>query len=74
MDSLLAQAAGTTDVTERATLYGQAVEELQEQNPVVYTYRTRNLTVHTRTVTGVEVYTDGVVRLGKAAFVTGEED
>ena len=34
-------------------------------------YRTRNLTVHATRVAGVEVYSDGVVRLGKAAFVTG---
>jgi peptide/nickel transport system substrate-binding protein len=73
LDSLLASAAQTTDVGRRARIYGQAVELLQKETPVVYTYRVRNLTVHTKRVTGVEVYTDGVVRLGKAAFVSGED-
>lgn len=73
LDGLLASAAQTTDTGKRAGFYGQAVELLQKQTPVVYTYRVRNLTVHTTRVTGVEVYTDGVVRLGKAAFVSGED-
>jgi peptide/nickel transport system substrate-binding protein len=73
MDGLLARAAETTDVAERASLYGQVVELLQRDNPVIYTYRLRNLTVHTKRIAGVEVYTDGVVRLGKAAFVSGED-
>jgi peptide/nickel transport system substrate-binding protein len=73
LDGLLASAAQTTDTGKRAGFYGKAVELLQKQTPVVYTYRVRNLTVHTTRVTGVEVYTDGVVRLGKAAFVSGED-
>lgn len=72
LDDLLARASQTTDVVERASLYGQAVKLLQQENPVVYTHRIRNLTVHSTRVIGVEVYTDGVVRLGKAAFLTGE--
>jgi peptide/nickel transport system substrate-binding protein len=73
LDDLLSRASQTTDVAERASLYGRAVELLQKENPIVYTYRLRSLTVHTRRVAGVEVYSDGVVRLGKAAFVSGED-
>ena len=73
MDDLLAKASQSTDTEARAKLYGQAIKELQKQNPVVYTYRLRNLTVHSTRVAGVEVYTDGVVRLGRAAFTTGED-
>jgi peptide/nickel transport system substrate-binding protein len=72
LDDLLARASQTTDVVERTSLYGQAVKLLQQENPVVYTHRIRNLTVHSTKVVGVEVYTDGVVRLGKAAFLSGE--
>jgi peptide/nickel transport system substrate-binding protein len=72
LDDLLARASQTTDVVERTSLYGQAVKLLQQENPVVYTHRIRNLTVHSTRVIGVEVYTDGVVRLGKAAFLSGE--
>jgi peptide/nickel transport system substrate-binding protein len=73
LDGLLARATQTTDVATRADLYGQAVQLLQKENPVVYTYRLRSLTAHSTRVTGIEVYSDGVVRLGKAAFVTGED-
>jgi len=73
LDGLLASASQTNDVGQRTKLYGQAVALLQKETPYVYTYRVRNLTVHATRVTGVEVYTDGVVRLGKAAFVTGED-
>ncbi|ALG10720.1 ABC transporter substrate-binding protein [Kibdelosporangium phytohabitans] len=73
MDTLLAQASQINDVEQRAELYGKAVGVILRDNPIVYTYRRRNLTVHTRQVTGVEVYADGVVRLGRAAFVEGQE-
>ena len=74
MDDLLARATETTDVRARAELYGQAVGVLLKDNPIVYTYRLRSLTVHAERVAGVEVYSDGVVRLGRAAFLSGEED
>jgi peptide/nickel transport system substrate-binding protein len=70
LDSLLSQASRTTDTARRAELYGQATQMIQQQNPIVYTYRLRNLTVSSTRVAGIEVYSDGVVRLGKAAFVS----
>jgi peptide/nickel transport system substrate-binding protein len=74
LDELLASATRTTDVAERARIYGDVVGLLQEENPVVYTHRIRNLTVHTTGVAGIEVYSDGVVRLGRAAFLPDQED
>jgi peptide/nickel transport system substrate-binding protein len=73
LDDLLASASRTTDVGRRRELYGRAVQVIQQQNPIVYTYRLRNLTVASTRVAGVEVYSDGVVRLGKAAFVKSQE-
>ncbi|MET0132114.1 MAG: ABC transporter substrate-binding protein [Kibdelosporangium sp.] len=73
LDGLLSQASRVTDVGQRAELYGKAIAVIQRDNPIVYTYRVRNLTVHTTRVAGIEVYSDGVVRLGKAAFVEGQE-
>ncbi|WP_240771767.1 ABC transporter substrate-binding protein [Nocardia sp. CS682] len=69
LDELLSQAARTTDTAKRAELYGQATQIIQQENPYLYTYRIRVLTVHTKRVTGIEAYADGVVRLGKAAFL-----
>jgi peptide/nickel transport system substrate-binding protein len=74
VDDLLAKATQTTDEAERAELYGEVVGHLQQENPLVYTHRIRNLTVHTNEVAGVEVYSDGVVRLGRAAFLPAQED
>ena len=74
LDDLLAAATRTTDIDERRRIYGDVVGLLQEENPVVYTHRIRNLTVHTTRVAGIEVYSDGVVRLGKAAFLPEQED
>jgi peptide/nickel transport system substrate-binding protein len=73
LDNLLTQSAKLTDPAQRAELYGQAVQVIQRENPIVYTYRIRNITVHTAGVAGIQVFSDGVVRLGKAAFVSGRE-
>jgi peptide/nickel transport system substrate-binding protein len=73
LDDLLSQAARITDTAQRAELYGKAVELIQRENPIVYLYRMRNLTVHSTRVAGVEVYADGIVRLGKAAFVVNQK-
>ncbi|MFE3190293.1 ABC transporter substrate-binding protein [Nocardia sp. NPDC059240] len=71
VDDLLGQAARTGDTAKRADLYAQAVQIIQKDNPYLYTYRERLLTMHTTKVTGIEMYPDGVVRLGKAAFLAG---
>ncbi|SEP06976.1 ABC transporter substrate-binding protein [Amycolatopsis saalfeldensis] len=73
LDNLLGAASRSIDVKARAALYGQAVQLIQQQNPIVYTYRLRNLTVRSTRVAGVEVYSDGVVRLGKAAYLQNQE-
>lgn len=73
LDDLLSRAGRVTDPAQRAEFYGQATQVIQQENPIIYTYRLRNLTVHSTRVTGIEVYSDGVVRLGKAAFVTDQK-
>jgi peptide/nickel transport system substrate-binding protein len=70
VDDLVERAAQTTDTATRADLYGRAVQLLQKDNPYIYTYRERLLTVQSTQVTGIQVFPDGVVRLGEAAFVS----
>jgi peptide/nickel transport system substrate-binding protein len=72
VDELLADAAASIDVDERAALYGEAVTQVQQDEPLIYLYRTRSLTALTNEVAGVSTYADGVVRLSNAAFVEGE--
>jgi peptide/nickel transport system substrate-binding protein len=73
LDDLLAQASRSIDTARRAELYGRATQVIQRDNPIVYTYRRRLLTVHSTRLTGIEVYSDGVVRLARAAFVRDQE-
>lgn len=72
VDRLLTEAAQSTDPDMRAALYGQVVQQIQIDNPILYLYRVRSLTGYTKEVAGVATYPDGVVRLGTAAFVEKE--
>lgn len=68
LDDLLTRARQAQDTKERAGLYGQAVEKLREQNPLIYLYRTRNLTGVSDAVKGVQVFPDGVLRVSRAGL------
>ncbi len=74
VDTLLEQAATEVDMQARAQLYGQVVEQVQRDVPLTYLYRQRNLTAYSEDVAGISTFGDGVVRLSRAAFVTGEDD
>jgi peptide/nickel transport system substrate-binding protein len=69
VDGLITQAATATDPAQRAELYGRIVADVQRDLPILYLYRQRNLTALTDAVAGVATFPDGVVRLGRAAFL-----
>ena len=73
VDDLLTEAATVISPAERAELYGQVVTQVQEDNPIIYLYRTRSLTGYTSEVAGISTYADGVVRLSHSAFVEAGE-
>ncbi|MBT1180188.1 ABC transporter substrate-binding protein [Bifidobacterium vespertilionis] len=70
VDPLLQQAMSTSDVSERAKLYGQAAEKIHDDDPIIYLYRLRYLTGVSFNVAGVSVYSDGLIRLANAALVS----
>ncbi|MCU1424830.1 MAG: extracellular solute-binding protein family 5 [Microbacteriaceae bacterium] len=72
VDDLMDEAATINDPAERAEIYGQVVEIVQEENPVIYLYRVRSLTAYSTDIAGVETFADGVVHLSHAAFVEAE--
>jgi len=72
VDQLLTDAAQTTDISDRADLYGDATAIVQEENPIIYLYRLRSLTAYSTDIAGVETFADGVVHLSNAAFVEAE--
>lgn len=69
VDQLLTDARTEQDVDVRRDLYGDAVQRIQEANPVVYLYRQRNFTGVSELVGGVEVFSDGIIRVAFAGFV-----
>jgi peptide/nickel transport system substrate-binding protein len=68
LDDLLNKARESTDTAERVDLYGQAVKEIQDKDPIIYLYRQRNLTGVSKTVSGVQVFPDGVIRVAFAGL------
>jgi len=74
VDRLLREATRLNDDAARAEIYGQVVQIIQRDLPILYLYRPRNLTAYTTDVAGIATYADGVVRLGRAAFLAEEGD
>ncbi|MGW4794137.1 ABC transporter substrate-binding protein [Nonomuraea sp. NPDC004297] len=68
VDDLLRTATETTDITERARLYGDAVAVLNTDLPYVYLYRQRTL-VGAGGVEGIRLDAIGVVRPAFAGLV-----
>ncbi len=73
VDRLLAKAARQVATPERARTYGQVIEQVHRDDPLIYLYRQRNLTAYSDDVVGISTFADGVVRLSDAAFVADED-
>ncbi len=68
LDKLLTDARQATDKAERVKLYGQVTTLLQQDDPIIYMYRQRNLTGVSKKLLGIQVYPDGVIRTAFAGF------
>lgn len=68
VDKLLTDARQSKDKAQRVQLYGQVVAKLQQDDPLIYLYRQRNLTGVTKKVLGVQTYPDGVIRTAFAGY------
>ncbi len=68
VDDLLDKAREAQDVSVRRDLYGKVVEQLHQDDPIIYLYRQRNLTGVANTVKGVQVFPDGVIRVAFAGM------
>ncbi|TSI12401.1 ABC transporter substrate-binding protein [Brevibacterium aurantiacum] len=69
LSSLLTRASEATDMDERKKLYGEASQRTGELNSIIYLYRQKNLTAYTDDVSGIDVFSDGVVHLSEAGFL-----
>ncbi|MGY4765983.1 ABC transporter substrate-binding protein [Kribbella sp. CWNU-51] len=68
VDKLLTDARQNTDKAQRIKLYGDVVTKLQQDDPLIYMYRQRNLTGVSKKLLGIQVYPDGVIRTAFAGF------
>lgn len=71
VDDLLRAASGAPTTEERAQLYGDAITLVHQDNPIIYVYRMRNLVGVATDVAGLNLYNDGLVRVGRATLVEG---
>ncbi|WP_299054849.1 ABC transporter substrate-binding protein [uncultured Nocardioides sp.] len=74
VDELMTRAAQEEGTARRARTYGEAIDVLREDLPIVYLYRVTSLTAYSREVTNISTYADGVVRLGRAAYLADPDD
>lgn len=68
LDAVLDEVRGEGDKAKRAELYGQVAEIVNQDAPLVYLYRQRNLTGVSSDLEGVQVYPDGLLRVAFAGF------
>jgi peptide/nickel transport system substrate-binding protein len=68
VDGLLRQARESQNPAQRRTFYGQLQTALQDDAPLVYIYRQRNLTGVSKKLSGVQVFPDGIIRVARAGF------
>jgi len=69
VDQWLNDARATQDVSKRKELYGKIVGKLQEDAPLIYLYRMKNLIGVSNKVGQVQMLGDGLIRVGTAGFV-----
>jgi peptide/nickel transport system substrate-binding protein len=68
VDSLLSQTRVKTDVAARRDLFGQVITQLHKDVPIIYLYRTKNFTGVSKSIVGVQMYGDGLMRFAHAGF------
>ncbi|KEI43465.1 ABC transporter substrate-binding protein [Saccharopolyspora rectivirgula] len=71
-EALIHQAAAETDFDRRRDLYEQIIPQLQRHSSVIYLYRQQHYTAHTDQLAGVQVRSDGLIRLTQAGRTAQE--
>jgi peptide/nickel transport system substrate-binding protein len=69
IDKWLNDARAEQDTAKRKDLYGKVVGKLQEDAPLIYLWRQKNLIGVSKKVGQVQMFGDGLVRFGTAGFV-----
>jgi peptide/nickel transport system substrate-binding protein len=69
VDQWLNDARATQDVAKRKEIYGKVVSRIQQDSPLIYLYRTKNLVGLGGNVGQVRMFSDAILRLDAAGFV-----
>ncbi|TCO54848.1 ABC transporter substrate-binding protein [Actinocrispum wychmicini] len=69
VDQWLNDARATQDVAARRELYGKVIAKIQQDSPLIYLYRAKNLIGLSDKVGGVKMYADFIMRFDTAGFV-----
>jgi len=68
VDKMLDDARATDDINKRKELYGKVITQLHHDAPLIYLYRVKNFTGVAKSMVGVEVFGDGLLRFRTAGF------
>jgi len=71
IDSLLAQARAAQTMAARKALYKQAIQQMQQENNIIYLYYPKFILGYRANVTGIGYYADGLMRFASAGFTSG---
>lgn len=69
VDQWLNDARATQDTAKRKDLYGKVIAQIQQDNPLIYLYRAKNLVGLSDKVGGVKMYSDYILHFDGAGFV-----
>jgi peptide/nickel transport system substrate-binding protein len=69
VDKWINEARATQDTAKRKELYGKVIGKLQEDSPLIYLWRQKNLIGVSKKVAQVTMYGDGLMRFTTAGFV-----
>lgn len=69
VDGWVKEARATQDVNKRRELYGRVIGKLQQDAPLIYLFRQKNILGVNNSVGQIRMYGDGIVRFGTAGFV-----
>ncbi|GAA1359691.1 ABC transporter substrate-binding protein [Streptomyces beijiangensis] len=68
IDQLIAQGRAEADPVQRTKIYGELSQSVRDAHTLIYLYRQKNYIVATKSVSGIRVYGDGLVRVKTAGY------
>lgn len=68
IDRLIDEGRTVADPARRTGIYDELTRRVQDAHTMIYLYRQKNYVVATKSVAGIRVYGDGLVRVRTAGY------